>query len=139
MPRKSAAALSVVPKPLERRVAEPPVYLSEDEAEIWRDVVSSMPADWFDAAVAPMISAYCGHAVKARELQVECNQDVDPEEIGLRDKLLSMREREVRAMTSLATRLRISPSSRWSEQKAHTAHEKAQRQEYKPWDPQSVK
>jgi hypothetical protein len=64
MPRKSAAALSVIPPSLPKR-PEPPAHLSAPEAAIWKVIVACRDHDYFDGASAHLLEAYCGHAHSA--------------------------------------------------------------------------
>lgn len=114
MPRKSAAALAVAPVagPLEVKRLVAPAHLSEAERAIWVEVVNDQPADAFTVTHAPLLELYCRHIVQARVLADElANFDrawlADDEGLKRYDRLLAMAEREGRAASSLATRLRI--------------------------------
>ena len=65
MPRKSAAALSVLPPPRTRR-PEPPDELSEEEAVEWKAVVHRLPPEWFPKETHQVLVAYCRHVVRGR-------------------------------------------------------------------------
>lgn len=89
-----------------------PVHMSDAEQSVWAALVNDHPADFFTATHAPMIEAYCRHVVQGRILADElANFDrawmADDEGLKRYDKLLAMHEREGRAASSLATRLRI--------------------------------
>jgi hypothetical protein len=123
--RKSAASLSVIaPLPGQRR-PEPPQELTEAEAAEWRAVVERLPVDWFPRETHPLLVAYCRHVVRARLIAGLIN-GFDPASVasdeGLRrlDKLAAMAERESKAISSLATRMRISQQSRYHQRTAHT-------------------
>lgn len=115
MPRKSAAALAVratVAGPLEVKRLLAPAHLSEAERAIWLEVVNDQPADAFTATHAPLLELYCRHIVQARILADEMavfDRAWLADDDGLKryDRLLGMAEREGRAASSLATRLRI--------------------------------
>lgn len=114
MPRKSAAALAVVPVagPLEIKRLVAPAHLSEAERAVWVEVVNDQPADAFTPTHAPLMELYCRHIVQARVLADELgNFDrawlADDDGLKRYDRLLGMAERESRAASSLATRLRI--------------------------------
>jgi hypothetical protein len=114
MPRKSAAALAVrtVAGPLEVKRLLAPAHLSEAERAIWLEVVNDQPADAFTATHAPLLELYCRHIVQARILADELavfDRAWLADDDGLKryDRLLGMAEREGRAASSLATRLRI--------------------------------
>ena len=65
--RKSAASLSVVSLIADARPA-PPDELAVEEAEEWRAIARRMPADWFARENHPLLSEYCRHIVRARDL-----------------------------------------------------------------------
>lgn len=118
MPRKSAAALAVasIAGPLEVKRLLAPAHLSEAERAIWLEVVNDQPADAFTPTHSPLLELYCRHIVQARILADElANFDrawmADDEGLKRYDRLLGMAERESRAASSLATRLRITRQS----------------------------
>lgn len=135
--RKSAASLAVVTT-LPGQRAEPPRELTKAQAEVWRAVVSTKPADWFTEDTHPLLMAYCRHVVTATVLARQIdgfNPDWLADEDGLKryEKLLAMRERETRAMTALARSMRLTQQSRY---KAETAATKASSvgSGRKPWE-----
>lgn len=116
--RKSLASLAVRATPLPGSIErmEAPVYLSDAERQVWTDVVNDQPAGVFGLTHAPMLEMYCRHVVRSRILADEIqNFDrawmADGDGLDRYDKLLKMAERESRAMSSLATRLRITRQS----------------------------
>ena len=116
--RKSAAALAVVARdaPLGAERLATPANLSLAEQQVWVDVINDHPAESFSATHIPMLEMYCRHVVRSRVLAVQIDA-VKPEDLkdmeSLRwyDKLLAMSEREGRAASSHATRLRITRQS----------------------------
>lgn len=112
--RKSAAALAMArPTPVlsESRLA-PPIHLPDAERDVWLQVVNDQPASSFTETHAPMLELYCRHVVLSRILADELlNFDrawiADDDGLKRYDKLLAMHERESRAASSAATRLRI--------------------------------
>lgn len=110
--RKSAASLAVVPVSLEARRPPPPEHLDPKAADVWRNTVSTMPGGWFDRAQEPILSAYCRHVVSASRLTCLVDGFEDDwlrEDGGLQrlDKLMSMRERESRAVVMCARAMRL--------------------------------
>lgn len=90
----------------------PPLHISEAERSVWLQVVNDQPADAFSATHAPLLELYCRHIVNARVIADEVanfQREWLADEDGLKryDRLLGMAEREGRAASSLATRLRI--------------------------------
>jgi hypothetical protein len=114
MPRKSAAALAVaqVVSPTERKRLVAPAHISDAERSVWLEVVNDQPADAFSPTHIPLLELYCRHVVQARVIadqiaNFEPSWLNDDEGLKRYDRLLAMNEREGRAASSLATRLRI--------------------------------
>ena len=89
-----------------------PLHLSDAERGVWIEVINDQPATAFTATHSPLLELYCRHIVHARILADElANFDrawmADDEGLKRYDRLLAMSERESRAASSLATRLRI--------------------------------
>lgn len=91
---------------------QPPALLTDAQRDVWLQTVNDQPAEAFSDVHIPLLEMYCRHVVQARVI-AEQLLSFDPEWLsdddGLRryDKLLAMQEREGRAASSLATRLRI--------------------------------
>ena len=134
--RQSGASLSVTPVlPVQR--PEPPSELTEEQAKEWRATVARMPADWFGPEVRPLLTQYVRHIANARAI-VQLIDVFTPAQLaddnGLRRfaRLTRLAERETRAMSSLATRMRLTPQSRYTPHRAATtARASTQR---KPWE-----
>jgi hypothetical protein len=103
--RKPTRTLVAFQHPSQR--LEPPADLTRNENRVWRDVVNSRPADWFDRDSAYLLINFCRHTVMARRLtnQIEAS---DPSDIATLEKLLRMRNAETKPLLSLATAMRIS-------------------------------
>jgi hypothetical protein len=108
--RASAASLEVA-KPTTERVARPdaPYDLTDEQTEEWWAVVNRLPADWFPRETHAVLSQYCRHVVSARRVAqlIQSEETGEGFDLDQYDKLLKMQEREGRALSSLATRLRI--------------------------------
>ena len=79
---------------------------------MWLRIVNDNPASAFSEEHSDLLEQYCRHVVQARIIASELlNFDTawlaDDEGLKRYDKLLGMHEREGRAASSLATRLRI--------------------------------
>lgn len=113
--RKSAASLEltgVVTTVRESRRLSAPLHMSDAEQMVWAEVVNDQPASSFTPTHSPLLEMYCRHIVQARILADELmNFDrawmADDDGLKRYDRLLGMSERESRAASSLATRLRI--------------------------------
>lgn len=79
---------------------------------MWSDVVNDQPAAAFSIVHTGLLESYCRHVAQSRIL-ADALLAFEPEWLndddGLKryDKLLAMHERETRALSSAATRLRI--------------------------------
>ena len=111
--RKSSASLTVKSPDIgvSKRLPAPPT-LSDAQIAVWAEVVNDQPASAFTATHAPMLEMYCRHVVNNRIIADELvNFDrtwlADDEGLKRYDTLLRIAERESRAASSMATRLRI--------------------------------
>jgi hypothetical protein len=136
--RQSLAALTVQQASI--GVAQrllPPAILNDAEMEVWHEVVNDQPASSFTPTHSPMLELYCRHIVQSRIIAQQL-QNFDPEwmadEDGLKryDRLLAMQEREGRAASSLATRLRITRQA--IDQQTVARSLKNQPKGLKPWE-----
>jgi hypothetical protein len=112
--RKSMADLAITPVSL-GAIPRPdsPYDLSDQESEEWWAVVGRMPADWFPRETHALLTNFCRHVVTARRISqlISVTEAAEPLDIEMYDRLLRMRERETRAASSLATRLRMTQQS----------------------------
>lgn len=120
--RTSGAALAVISSGggvTSLRRPDPPAELTDEEAVEWRAVVNRMAADWFPRETHGILAQYCRHVVAARRVaQLVHNAEAAPDfHVWSYDKLLKMQEREGRAISSLATRMRLSQQSTYEERK----------------------
>ncbi|WP_145396006.1 hypothetical protein [Paracoccus sulfuroxidans] len=95
---------------------EPLNGMTREQKDVWSVIVNRMPADWFLAETYELLAQYCRHACEARRVSAIIRaHTADPETsekwIEQYDRLLKIQEREGRAMSSLATRLRITQQS----------------------------
>ena len=111
--RKSSAELSVTPVSTDARRPAPPAELTEHQARIWQDIVKTEPGGWFRPAEEPLLVAFCRHVHAANLIAKMVDafdvRNRDPDQL---DRLLRMHERETRAMSSLATRMRFTQQAR---------------------------
>jgi hypothetical protein len=112
----------------------PPEGLSIAEAAEWTGIVNRLPAGWFGREMQGLLAAFCRHIVESDRLsgmlavldtslaeaasQGRCEIDLVIDSIKAREQLLRMRERETRAASSLATRLRLTPQSTYDKTNA---------------------
>jgi hypothetical protein len=123
--RKSGASLSVSVTNLPGQRPEPPKELTAEQADEWRAVVARMPADWFTRETYPLLVQFCRHVCRSREVEaVLAGFDMRSDVEGF-DRLTKIAEREGRAVSSLATRMRLTQHSRYSDKGAHGAAARA--------------
>ena len=113
--RPSAASLEISNIGLLETVQRPdaPYDMTDEQTDEWWAVVNRLPADWFPRETHAMLAQYCRHVVAARkisQLVTDCESDLDMD-LNRYDQLLRMQEREGRALSSLATRLRLTQQS----------------------------
>ena len=138
MPRKSAASLAVVRSLTDARPSAPPT-LTEAQQEVWRRIVGRMPQDWFPPETWPLLVAMCRHVVLADRVAALIDES-RPEWIavdgGLErlDQLARMQDREHKALSTLATRMRLSQQSRYHQRTAATAAGKRPISGKAPWE-----
>lgn len=133
MPRKSAAALatSAYPRQDEAR-PEPPAHLSDAAKAVWRS--TAVTAD----CPAPLLEAYAEGVVQQRILAQAVAAASTPEALADRRGgtgrsrwlgLLEQQQKQDRHVANLATKLRITPQSRY----AKVAGSAAKPPGKKPW------
>jgi hypothetical protein len=99
--------------------------------------VDSLPGGWISPAQEPLLAAYCRHISAADHLAGMIDK-FDPDLKDSRalqrfNKLLAMRERETKALSSVATRMRLTPQSQMHPRTAARAVDGAKGGR-KPWD-----
>lgn len=139
--RKSAAQIAVAaqagPITHENRLL-PSAHLSNAEQSVWARLVNDHPAAAFTETHRDMLELYCQHIIQAQLLADEI-QGFDrawlADDDGLKryDRMLTMREREVRSASSLATRLRITRQATVDPKTAGRASSNMGRSR-KPWE-----
>ena len=131
--RPSAASLAIATPSQIEAVDRPdaPYDLTDEQADEWWAVVNRLPADWFPRETHGMLSDYCRHVVKSRRIAqlVADAESANTIDVDSLDKLYKMAERESRAISSLATRMRLS-------QQATSTHRanKGSKGVRKPWE-----
>lgn len=109
--RKSAASMEItIPSNVEVvHRPQPPNELTPEQQDEWCAVVDRMPADWFPRETHGLLVQYCRHVIAARRIAqlIAKTEKAKAFDVDVYDKILKMQEREGRAISSLATRMRI--------------------------------
>lgn len=108
-----------------------PYELTDDQSVVWRRIADDLPADWFTPKHTGMLKQYCRHEAQADRIAQLIEQAMTGEalDVGAYDKLLAMQDREGRAMSSLATRMRITHQALYDKSKKADAGKVR-----KPWE-----
>lgn len=116
--KKSAASKAAKIVAHERPAAPP--HLRPEIAAVWDQVVRALPHDWFNDTNTSLLEAYCSHIVTFRRLQKTIDQmeSEGVEDLKTYKLVLSMRDKEGRALSSLATRMRLSQQASYDKQKS---------------------
>ena len=125
--RKSGAELATIPlrATIERVTrADAPYELTDSQCVIWRRIADDLPADWFTPKHIGILKQYCRHEAQADRIAALIEQEVGQPIIDVTkyDKLLAMQEREGRALSSLATRMRITQQALYDKSKKAPSH-----------------
>ena len=107
-----------------------PYDLNDEQSVEWWAVVNRMPADWFPRETHGLLTQYCRHIVNARRVAQLIAKCEKAKKLDVNDynQLLIMQEREGRAISSLATRMRL------TQQTVHDREKKKPHQVAKPWE-----
>jgi phage terminase small subunit len=110
MPRRSEASLAIAHIGPGARRLGPPADLGEVEAAIFRKIVAGVPHDHFSAEDSELLCAYC----RALALERRASDELASAATigGQASPWLAVYATAVRAVSTLAVRLRLGPKSR---------------------------
>lgn len=132
--RRSSQALDVTRAATIEAVQRPdaPYDLTDEQSQEWWAVVNRMPADWFPRETHGLLAQYCRHVIAARRVAQLVAAEESGKELNVEayDRLLKMQEREGRAISSLATRMRITQQTTYDPERRKGSQVK------KPWEDQ---
>ncbi len=136
--RKSTAALEIVTT-IATASPDAPYHLNDDATAIWRGILDALPAGFIAGEGYDTLAAHCQHIASARFISREIDRfQIDwlklDNGVDRLNKLLAMRDREVRGMLATARALRLTNQSRYRPSTAATAASGAASGRPKPWD-----
>ena len=104
----------------------PPKTLTPGQADIWRKVIKSEPAGYFDSeALRGLLVNYCEHRESCARLSAMVDAidvaGLTLDDVAAFDKLLKMRDMESKSVMRCATKLRMTSQSRYTPKTAATA------------------
>jgi phage terminase small subunit len=110
MPRKSVAALSVIPVDGPSPRVHPPATLDKREREVFIELVNAADSRHFRESDLPLLVAYVQAIVLADKAAAELRKGAVLK--GKASPWLSIQERAIKHMVALSMRLRLSPQAR---------------------------
>lgn len=111
---------------------EPPQHLTDDERQLWREVVATKPADWFQRDSHPVLCAYVQSTLIHRALMNQFHAGEFPVGSKPYDELIKLIVKVAGSLAQLAGKLRLTQQSRYTPQSANTASKKAV--PLRPWE-----
>jgi hypothetical protein len=100
--RTSAAELTVAALATIERVQRPdaPYSLTDEQADIWRQIANRMPAEWFPAETHSMLESLCCHIARKRKIEqlLTAAEGTNPFDTKNYNDLALMAERESRVI-----------------------------------------
>lgn len=136
--RQSAAELAVVDGGFAKR-PEPPSDLTFRQTQIWHEIVSSEPAEFFNSgATRSLLAEYCIHREETEKITRVINRYTSASLTSYGEaqeyySLLRMRDLETKLVVTLARQLRLTNQSRYEDRTAAREARKAAPGP-KPWE-----
>ena len=126
--RKSSAEVTTLRPAVPGERLPAPTELTPEQAQIWRDVTETKPAEWFQPDTAPILIEYCQLITLSRETvqQLKAAEGKDWRE------LVKIKESLAKSIASLGTKMRLTQQSRYTPQASSTANKKANTK--RPWE-----
>lgn len=91
--------------------AQPPDYLTDQQAAVWQEMFASRPLGYFAQSDAPLLAALCVATSEHRRLAHELEDETDLSILSRVSRLMDMHAARI---TSISTRLRLTPQSRYT-------------------------
>jgi hypothetical protein len=116
---KSAAELTSI-QGFKAKAPPPDAKLTDAQAAVWKRITASKPGDWFNGDDLFLLAELC----RALDMCDRLADAIDAMDIRNGDTLarrLALRDKEARRVTVLATKLRLTPQSRYDKGAAATA------------------
>jgi len=112
-----ASKLTPVP-PAADTAASPsaPRGLSRRQRALWRTIAASKPSSWWDGGSVPLLAALVAHLETLEQLQAQFDRLGDlasPAALARLEQLSRLRDRESKAASSLATKMRLTQQSKY--------------------------
>lgn len=101
---------------IEKNIPDPPAQLTHDQSEIWVDLFSAIDDGWITPAQYPLAMAVCRHIdstnrvaklIDLHNRHMDQFDKFNTDDVKTLDRLLKISEREVRSLSSVLSRLRL--------------------------------
>jgi hypothetical protein len=131
MPRKSLASLETAPIKAKDARLPPPETLNPRQKSLWLCIVDALPANWFTPAEQPLLVNY----VESISFQETVSRQIKAGNTDIRDSkiLHDIYCKQAGLIASLATKMRLTQQSKYTEKTAATATARIGGK--RPWDP----
>lgn len=98
---------------------DPPMELTAEQGDEWRQIVNRLPADWFPRETWAVLAQLCRHITRARRLAQLIDAAEGAAEFDVKEyrDLLRSEEEQSRAITSISTKLRITNQATYDKSK----------------------
>lgn len=129
-----APGFAVVPAFAQR--LEPPAHLTPEQAQEWREIVDSLPGDYFRPGDVPLLAAFCVASAlykgAARMIQDEGMVQHDDRGRPFAHPAATILTSQASSLAQMAVKLRLCPSARYDAQKRQTKGKQAGAA--RPWE-----
>jgi hypothetical protein len=114
--RSSAETSTLIVDASRQAPPEAPSDLTNEQAQVWREVVGSLPRNWLLRGAQPILVAYCRHVCRSRSMELQIAQfGLEWRQTGgdleRLDRLLALSEKETRLTLACARALRLTPQA----------------------------
>lgn len=99
---------------------------------IWREIVDTMPDGWFNPGVQPVLRCLCSHIATSEYLAARIILHRNQNNLEKLNYCTQMLERESKAVGELSSKLRLTPKSKWGQEKA--SHLQKLNSKKRPWN-----
>ena len=113
----------------------PPEELTEEQQEIWQFIVRGLPADWFTRENYPLLVQYCRHISRTRMVSKMLDKMEQQQGFIIKDyrDLLRTEDEQSKAISSLATKMRLTQQTTYDKSKKRPSHSGRKPWENAPW------
>ncbi len=121
MPRRSAASLEIagpvqiIPRP------DAPYTLDDNAADVWRQIVASMPADHWHPGNYHMLEELCGYIVESRRVArlIGIESKKRKVDVAAYNNLMRLRMQVTNMINRLSRSMRLTQQAAWQPQTQH--------------------